>query len=468
MKIKTWMVFALISIVFFAIQATHFKYSVSDENTYFYMAKLISEGNLPYRDFFYAHPPMHIMLLAAFYALFGMSIFVLKATAVLPIIATGWIIFQIAREKMGDAEGIIAATIFYFSYDTLRFATFATWVSLAGMFLAIGIYLLLKQKHSLAGIALAFAALSGIFSLIGGLAAGAYLFFTDKKAFIRLCISFTALFAAANILLILISNGAYITDIISYHLLKPSEGGIGKSDIFWHFIKLNPVLIAGLAMFFFSRKKMKPEFVLPASIAGAFIIALLLMNKIFEYYFLIPMPFIAILAAKGIKDFYERINDYRKQQAAFALAAIILISIFVSSYYYLANDFQDFEDAEQISKWIKENSNRDDTIFGDDSITPLIGLLSERKLAFGMADTNSLIWRSGLLDINDTIRKIKAEKVKYVIERRLNQGRGSYIYGPAYIDAFKNFLKNECREAKSFKTTWRGYLKEYYIYECSR
>ncbi len=464
MKVKSWIIFAAISAIFFAMQTTHFRYSVSDENTYFYMGKLVAEGSLPYKDFFYAHPPLHIILLGFVYALFGMNIFVLKATAVIPLIAIGWIIFRLAREKMGDIEGIIAASIFYFSYDTLRFATFATWVTLAAMLLTLGVYLILKQKHGLGGLVIALACLTGVLSLIGALAAGLYLFITDRKGFFRYAISFIGLFAAANILLIWISNGAYITDVYSYHLLKPSEGGSGKSDIFWHLIQLNPILIGGAALFMFSRKKMRPELILPASIVAAYVLVLLLMNKIFEYYFLLPIPFIALIGTYGIKDFLDRAND--RQQAAIGVAAIILISAGVSTFYYLGNNFQDFENAEEISRWIKENSSPDDMIFGDDSITPLIGLMSERKLAFGMADTNSMIWRSGLMDINDTIRRIKEENIKFVIERRLNQGKGSYIYGAAYIDTFKRFLDTDCEPVKVFKTPWKKYVKEYYVYEC--
>ena len=35
-----------------------------DENVYYYMGKLISEGKVPYRDFFLAHPPLHIYIIA--------------------------------------------------------------------------------------------------------------------------------------------------------------------------------------------------------------------------------------------------------------------------------------------------------------------------------------------------------------------------------------------------------------------
>ena len=95
MKIsKEWIIFAVLSVAFFAVEATHFTYSVSDENTYIYMAKAITEGQMPYKDFFYAHPPLHIFLLSIFYMIFGANIAVLKATGVISMIIAAFFIFK--------------------------------------------------------------------------------------------------------------------------------------------------------------------------------------------------------------------------------------------------------------------------------------------------------------------------------------------------------------------------------------
>lgn len=463
MKVKSWHAFAALSIIFLAVQATHFRYSVSDENTYFYMSKLLIEGNMPYRDFFYAHPPIHLIYLSIFQTIFGFNIMVMKATSAIPVIIAAAFMFSIAREKLGNIEAILATAIFYFSYDVMRYSTFATWLTLSVMFLVSGTYFAMKKKHLTSGMLMAIASLTGIFSIIGFAAAGAYLLLTDKKGFLRYSLAFISLFAVASIAITIFLGTDYLRDVYQYHLLKPSEGA-GKADIFLHFIRSNPLIIAVIGLFLVSRQK---SFLLPASIAGFYIITLFLMNKIFGYYFLAAAPFLILAGGYGIKDFIDRIETSRKQQATIILISAIAISSAASAYSYIGNDFQDFNEAENISKWVTENSNETDTIFGDDSITPLIGLLSGRKLAFNMADTNSLIWRSGMEDINETIKKIKEEKVKYVIERRLNQGRGSFIYGPWYVDQFKEFVNKECREVKSFKTPWRGYTKEHYVYECS-
>ena len=54
-----------------------------DENVYYYMGRLVSEGKMPYRDFFFAHPPLQIYLIALVYKAFGFSIAALKSVSMI-------------------------------------------------------------------------------------------------------------------------------------------------------------------------------------------------------------------------------------------------------------------------------------------------------------------------------------------------------------------------------------------------
>ena len=51
----------------------------SDENIYFYMCRRIAEGALPYRDFFFAHPPFHLIPGTLVMSVFGFSLPLAKA-----------------------------------------------------------------------------------------------------------------------------------------------------------------------------------------------------------------------------------------------------------------------------------------------------------------------------------------------------------------------------------------------------
>ena len=71
---KQWIPFLIVALVFIIIEAKGLtQVGPGDENVYFYMAKAVSEGQMPYRDFFYAHPPLHIFALATLIKIFGVN-----------------------------------------------------------------------------------------------------------------------------------------------------------------------------------------------------------------------------------------------------------------------------------------------------------------------------------------------------------------------------------------------------------
>ncbi len=65
---------------FLLIKSYCFHWQVSDENIYYYMAwAAVDHGALPYRDFFFAHPPLHLLPGIAAFALFGFGPFTAPA-----------------------------------------------------------------------------------------------------------------------------------------------------------------------------------------------------------------------------------------------------------------------------------------------------------------------------------------------------------------------------------------------------
>ncbi len=466
---KHWIIFAALSVVFLAIQATHFRYSISDENTYIYMAKAITEGQVPYKDFFYAHPPLHIYYLALFYLIFGLNILVLKATAVIPIVAAAGLIFWMLGKRQLWAEALLFTAIFYFAYDTMRFSTFAVWITLATFILVLAAVLAVEKKCTWAGAAAGFAGMAGFLSVAGAAAIGVYLFLADRKGAIRYMAAFAAVFIAANIALGLLLPG-YFEDVLEYHLSKPGEGG-NKGSVFVEMAKRNPLLFAAVALFVFSGRKARHAYLIPAAAALGLVGALILVAKVYGYYFLMALPFFAVLGAHGITSLISRVSEDRVRQALLVSIGIIAVSGAVSASYYYSNTYQDFYEAQQVADYVRANSGAGDAVFGDDSVTPLVAILAGRPVAPGYIDSNSLRWRSGLLGMNQTIREIEAGAARFVIVRRLNNGVGSFQFGPAYIDEFREFLK-KCREALKINTS-RGaefqgsfFWHEFYVYDC--
>ena len=72
----------------------------SDENVYFYMGKVISDGGVPYKDFFYAHPPLHIYILAFLIKLFGVNIAALKFFSLFAIVVSAFFLYKSSMKIM--------------------------------------------------------------------------------------------------------------------------------------------------------------------------------------------------------------------------------------------------------------------------------------------------------------------------------------------------------------------------------
>ncbi|HUT58524.1 MAG TPA: hypothetical protein VNA25_11825, partial [Phycisphaerae bacterium] len=52
---------AALLLAFLALKAYGLQPAVGDENIYFYMSTRVADGLVPWRDFFFAHPPLHLL-----------------------------------------------------------------------------------------------------------------------------------------------------------------------------------------------------------------------------------------------------------------------------------------------------------------------------------------------------------------------------------------------------------------------
>ena len=118
-----------------------------DENVYFYMGKLITEGKVPYRDFFYAHPPLHVYLIALVYKIFGFNIVALKLIPLVSALISSFFIFKIAKEKFGNLEATISSLLFMFSYSVMFNSVFSLGIMTATMLMKLGFYFLFNKNN---------------------------------------------------------------------------------------------------------------------------------------------------------------------------------------------------------------------------------------------------------------------------------------------------------------------------------
>ena len=160
---------AVIIVAFIVLHAFRLSPSISDENTYFYIGNLVSQGYIPYKDFFYAHPPLNILLIAAIIKIAGFNLIMLKLIPVIASALTAIFLYLILEKVASRFAGLTGALLFLFSYQTLRVSTYVTGIETATLCMAIALYFLFSEKsrkYIYAGLLLGIAGITAFFSVI--------------------------------------------------------------------------------------------------------------------------------------------------------------------------------------------------------------------------------------------------------------------------------------------------------------
>ncbi|MEA1927012.1 MAG: hypothetical protein U9N73_02305 [Candidatus Auribacterota bacterium] len=413
-----WSILILVGVGFIWAKTFGFHYSVGgDENAYFYMARLMSQGKMFYRDFFFAHPPLQLIFLTLVYSIFGFHLIALKLTAVLPVLAGAGFIYHWLWKQKNGLTGVFFLIVFLFNYELLKITTHPFGLNLTAFFLLLSIYYFLEDRPFLCGVFWGTAALTGLYALPWGVVPFAfYLLSRDRlKVSAYFLGGFLLLFGGINLLLIILFGDKYITPVYIYHFLKP-RGNELVFDIYIRVIRRN-LLVFFLPFLYlwgpWTRKR-------TALLAGGviYLIFLASLNPLFTQYFMLPLPFISFIGAVGITGIIRRFDSRRLQILALAIAVLVLLGFTVDDIQrYLRHEAgTGFETEARCKKFIRENSEEGDLLFGHVTTVSLLALMADRDIALDMVDTNHMRFKAGLVEIEDVLDRLKREKrLKYFI-----------------------------------------------------
>jgi len=425
-----------------------------DENVYYYMGRLAAEGKVPHKDFFYAHPPLQVYALSLIYKIFGFNIIALKLLPWASTVATVFFLFKTAKEKFGKAAAIASSAIYLFSYSVMFNSVFSFGTELAAMFLVIGAYFLFnKSSCYTAGFFFGLASVTRLLSLPVILAILAAVFISGRKTFWKLSSAFLAVFIIVNIAFLIVGGNSYFSSVYSYHFIKsysPGENFREYADI----IKLNWILFSAALLFVFAGEKRKANVFAAASVA--YLLFLLGLKKLFGFYFLAAFPFLAILGGLGIVGAYNRLANYKKLRAFLTIFASLLFLWNLSSDALFLHKvgYAGFERGDALAEAVELKSNPDTMLFGDDSVVPLLALMTERRIAFDLVDTNSQVFESEIVSMKETLESLKHKDILFIA--RSAQGISSF-------GEVRRFLNEECDLLSTFHDKLEG---SYLIYKC--
>ena len=269
----------------------------SDENIYFNMAKNMAERNLvPYKDFFYAHPPLHLFLLFILFKLFGSSLYLGKLLPLTCVFLSSFLIFKVYH-LFFKKEDFLLPILFFFSPQVLSFGAigYGMWPPLTLSLLSILFFLKKKPLFSAFSLTLAcffrylFLLYLPVFMVL----------FYRKKELKKFILSFVFIFSSLSLLFFLTFGQSFLSQTVLYHVeSKMSEF---KNPAFYsHYLTMNlPLLfISSLTFLLFGRKK---RMLYTAISLDAFILFFFKVG--FAHYFLLSFPFyLFVLPSFDYKD----------------------------------------------------------------------------------------------------------------------------------------------------------------------
>lgn len=334
--------------------------AVSDENIYFYDAWLMAQGAIPYRDFFFAHPPFHlipgwiVMLVTGEFNLSVMKLLPVAAAA-----ATGVLLYGIARPVAGRIPALLAVALFLFSHDLLRASSHWTGINWSIFWMTLGLLCALRRKDLLCGIALGLGVSTGVYVLPGALAIGALLWAQRPVSAAR-CLAAAAITCLAINLPFLAAGGKnYLDSVFLFHSMKPPQPGLGFSDqlgnlLFHNFFFLTaplylfPLLAVRIGKALRERDAKADWFSIfdvrehPFVALGlwsllawaGYLLFLSTLSRVYHYYFLLLFPFAALSAALFLSSLLSLVRSSGKSLRAAGAALVVAFAVVAGFFIY--------------------------------------------------------------------------------------------------------------------------------------
>ncbi len=388
-----------------------------DENTYFYMARLMDSGKLFYRDFFYAHPPLNLLVLTLVYGIFGFNLAALKLTASLPVLLAAALLYlQLWRRERG-LSAVFFLVGLLFCYELLKVTTHPFGVSLAAAFLMFSLYFFLDDRPFAAGVCWGLASVTGLYALPWGVVVlVSYLASPSRRRLTgRFLLGFLLIFGAVNGAGLLLFGRRYYLSVYLYHLLKPSSVE-PVADIYLRTLRRNFLIFFLPLLYAWTPKTPKRTAVFAAGFG--YLLILGFTDPLFTQYFMLPIPYLAWVGAVALAGLPEIFAPACRRSAALAVGLLVLAGFTGDNIvrYLEREQLIGFESGEECRKFIKENSRPGDLIFGHVTVAPLLAMMTDREIALDLVDTNHMRFRAGLLDLDRVMERLAGEeRLKFIV-----------------------------------------------------
>lgn len=470
---RSWL-FLAFGTAFLVLKLVNLAPQVSDENLYFYAAQLVANGVVPYRDFFFQHPPTQILLLAFLIKLFGFRLFAFKLVHVLVTLGSAFLLYRLTGSKRG-AMGLFASLFFLSSSVIFTATDFAVGVHEATFFLILSWYLLGKRPK-LAGLALFLGLTIRMYILPAGLGLAAYAFWRgNRRGTTHFLLYSLVPFALFNLVLLGLFGEGFLTPVWRYHFLKPTVEI--RQQAFTDFFRNEKFLLlfSAASAFILLRRAVAGRWIFPPAparlsgdvhlgLAAAFGLAaqfifLSRLPTVFLIYFVTVIPFLAVLASLTLAVFLPA----RSRKAAY-LFVVLVFGLNALSYEKNMAGKYAFGALDDIVADVRKVTGARETIFGAYLVTPAVALYSDRSITDHEVDTNTQRFMTGLLSAETSTRLATSSGV-FLQSVIFDEGTGAVRNVDPFVDP--GILVESCRPHRMYPVDQDFGFNRLVLWKCS-
>ena len=442
MKSKIEALLILLIFLIFLIKLYNVHPTFSDENIYFSMGKSVSQGKLPYTGFDFVHPPFQLYILAFLFKLFGSSLLAAKTLSIIASSLSAYLVFLISKKLFNEKIALLSSVFFLIDPSFLAFSDqgYGIWEPLC-LFL-LSTYLILKDKINLS--ALVFAS-----SLFFRYIAVIYLPFLiilmilEKKKIRKFIFAFLIAFSFIFSIMLLAFSFNFIEDTIIFQVLSKTFYTL-TPKLYYQYLYIGFfTMFLALTSAILSYKKDKTIFLFSVYPLILNLLILLSLKFIAYHYFLFSVPLVMIAASKTFLA-------HKDKAIRIFIALIIFLSIF--SNYTTIDFYQNPRYSEKyyfIADYIKNNTSKNDNIFGDSSIAYYISFTEDVSVT--STHLKSFLSYEVYLKEEDVIENLERERPKFIVDLE-----GTYISN-AY---FREYIQNKYELKKTVDD-----FPKYFVYE---
>jgi len=445
--------------LFLLFKISHLSFRFGDGNAYFYMAKTLFDGNLPYRDFFFADPPFLILFLAPFEFIFQKNLLILQAIPIILESANAILLYLILR-SFKNPLAFLVPLVYLFSFTVLATSDYLTGIQLTIFLTILAILLYQKKKIFASGFVFNLAVLTKLYALPALLGFICYLLLKERQAFLKFILGAFISFLLILCPFLFISFKNSINYLIFHHLHRPP--GLNKIEVITFFLKREWFfLFFGILGIFVSKKK---NLIFPFLLVSLF---LLFFQDLYYVYLAYLFPFLIIFSFSFFNWAFEASKENKLELATISIFIyFIFFALSFSQYYQEFFPKGRFLNAVEIARYL-QNAQENFEIYGSHEVAPLISLLSQRKLFDNRIDTNPQSFASGAQNL-DRVSERAVEQGIYLIAR-ISDYPEYNIRDFGYQGYFKEeIFKKYCQEDKKFPSTSQETDNFIGIYRCKK